>query len=304
MIVADLPAARLRERLRAGGLRLRTGPVVSCIRSPLEDVAAGVALHYARHPVVDEGTFADFHVSVERPASLRRWWRPQVVFRFDGDAPFAPLAGDQGFPMLEWGLNWCVSVHCHDYLIVHAAAVARGEHAVVMPAPSGSGKSTLCAALVYGGGWRLMSDELALFDRSSGCLHSLARPVSLKNGSIDALSRFAPSARMGQVVHETVKGSVTHVQPPEDAVSAVDRPAHARWIVMPQYRAGCRAELRPLPRAQAFMRLVGNAFNYHVHAALGFELIADVVSAAQCFEFVYSDLEQACRVFDRLHDSS
>ena len=42
-----------------------------------------------------------------------------------GILPFAPLPLDQAFPMLEWGLNWCVSAHCHQYLIFHAAVVEK-----------------------------------------------------------------------------------------------------------------------------------------------------------------------------------
>ena len=293
MIVADLSPHALRRRLAEDGLHLRTGPVSTRIRSALPDVANGIALHYAHHPVLADDTFADFHIGIERPRGLRRWWRPQVVFRFDGDAPFAPLPGDQGFPMLEWGMNWCVSAHCHQYLIVHAAVLARGEHALVMPAPSGSGKSTLCAGLVWGGGWRLMSDELALFDAGSGALSALARPVSLKNESIDVIARFAPQVRIGQVVRETQKGTVTHLPPPPQAVAQTDRPARARWILLPRFEAGAATRLTRLSRGAAFMRLVDSAFNYHVHGSRGFDRLADVVEAADCYEFVYSDLQDA-----------
>jgi hypothetical protein len=301
VIVSDLPAPQLRRRLRHPGLRLRTGPVVTCVRSDLADVADGIALHYAQHPVHEDDGFADFHVSVERPDSLRRWIRPQVVFRFDGEAPFAPLPGDQGFPMFEWGLNWCVSAHCHQYLVIHAAVIARGGLAVVLPAPSGSGKSTLCAGLVYGGGWRLLSDELALFHPQTGLLDALVRPVSLKNASIEAIARFAPGVPMGRVVHETVKGRVAHVAPPPEAVAQCSLETRARWIVLPRYEAGAAAALRPLPRAQAFMTLMTQAFNPQVHGAQGFDALADIVSGCDCHEFVYGDLGDACRVFEDLH---
>ena len=75
-------------RLRGDGLRLRTGAIVTSIRSSFDAVAEGIALHYSEHPIEDSNGFADFHISVERPRNVRRWINPQVVFRFDGDAPF------------------------------------------------------------------------------------------------------------------------------------------------------------------------------------------------------------------------
>lgn len=304
MNVEDLSPQALDRCLRQDGLRLRTGPVVSRIRSTLPAVRRGVALHYARHTIEADDSFVDFHVSVERPRSLRRWVDKQVIFRFDSQQPFAPLPGDQGFPMLEWGLNWCVSSHCHQYLIVHAAVLERGGRALILPAPSGSGKSTLCAGLVFGGGWRLLSDELALIDPATGHVFPLPRPVSLKNQSIDVLRSFAPTALFGEVVHETVKGRVAHVKPPEDGVDRAGQSAVPAWIVVPRYVEGTSAALEPLSRARAFMTLVDNAFNYNVHGRGGFAAFGKVVDRCECHQFSYSSLAEAVRVFDQLARSS
>lgn len=300
MIVEELSPQDLERCLRQDGLCLRTGPVVSRIRSALPAVRRGIALHYARHTVEGQSEFVDFHVSVERPRTIRRWIDKQVIFRFDGLQPFAPLPGDQGFPMLEWGLNWCISSHCHQYLIIHAAVLERDGRALILPAPSGSGKSTLCAGLVFGGGWRLLSDELALIDPGSGRVFPLPRPLSLKNESIDVLRSFAPLALFGEVVHETVKGRVAHVQPPADGVHRASQSALPAWVVVPCYAAGAAAALEPLSRARAFMTLVDNAFNYNVHGRRGFAAIADVIDHCDCHRFTYSSLPQAVTVFDQL----
>jgi len=267
--------------------------VVTSIRSTLPEIARGIALLYAEHAVEADEAFADFHVRIARPRGLRRWVRPQVQFQFDGTPPFHPLPGDQAFPILEWGLNWCVSAHCHQYLIVHAAAVERAGQALLLPAPPGSGKSTLCAALVHRG-WRLLSDELALLDPATQAIVPLARPVSLKNASIELIRRFAPEAVLGETVHDTLKGSVAHMKPPQDAVRRSLEPAAPRWIVMPRYEArAAAARLTPLARGQAFMQLADSAFNYHLHGRAGFELLADVVEGCECFELAYANLEEA-----------
>ena len=267
--------------------------MVTSIRSTLPEIARGIALLYAEHAVEADEAFADFHVRIARPRGLRRWVRPQVQFQFDGTPPFHPLPGDQAFPILEWGLNWCISAHCHQYLIVHAAAVERDGRALLLPAPPGSGKSTLCAALVHRG-WRLLSDELALLDPATHAIVPLARPVSLKNASIELIRRFAPEAVLGETVHDTLKGSVAHMKPPQDAVRRSLEPAAPRWIVMPRYEArAAAARLTPLARGQAFMQLADSAFNYHLHGRAGFELLADVVEGCECFELAYANLEEA-----------
>lgn len=299
MIVADLAPAELRRRLSRGRLNLRTGPVVSRIRSTLDEVVDGIRLHYAQHPIEEDEGFADFHVGVERRRGVRRWWRPQVVFRLDGESPFAPLPGDQGFPMLEWGLNWCVSSQCHGFLILHAAVLAREGRAVVLPAPSGSGKSTLCAALMFAG-WRLLSDELTLIDPRTGHVMPLPRPVSLKNASIDAIRAHAPQAVIGPVVRETSKGSVAHLRPAVDAVRRAAEPAAPAWLVVPRYIVGADAVMEPLPKARAFMRLVDNAFNYHLHGRSGFDTLARLVDTCECRTLTYGRLAEAIAVVDRL----
>ena len=254
---------------------------------------------YREHPIEPHASFADFHVRIARPRGLRRWLKPQVVFEFDGAPPFLPLPADQAFPILEWGLNWCISTHCHQYLVIHAAVVELGGRALMLPAPPGSGKSTLCAGLVSRG-WRLLSDELALLDPATGSIAPLARPVSLKNASIEVIRSFAPDAVLSATVHDTLKGSVAHMKPPGDAVRRALEPAPARWIVMPRYQAGAASDLRPLSRGRAFMRLAESAFNYQIHGRRGFELLASTVESCECFEFTYGDLEGAARTFAQL----
>jgi HprK-related kinase A len=278
---------------------LRTGPIVANIRTPVNTVAEDIALHYAEHSVVKASEFADFHVAVERPRSLRQWIAPQVVFRFDGVSTFAPLPGDQGFPTLEWGLNWCVSSHCHQFLIVHAAVLERGGLALILPAPSGSGKSTLCAALAFSG-WRLLSDELALIAPEHGHVVALPRPISLKNESIDAVRSSFPEAIFGRTVRETTKGSVVHVRPPADAVRRAAQPAMPAWVVAPKFLPDAEARLKPMPKARAMMGLVESAFNYNVHGRAGFAALSKLVDQADCYQFTYSRLHEAVRVFEQL----
>ena len=285
----------------SAGLRLATGPFVVSMRSPLRAVADAVATLYADYPVLDDVGFVDFHVSVHRPFGIRRWWNKQVVFGFEGEMPFNPLPGNQGFPLLEWGMNWCVYGLCHQYLILHAAVLERNGRALILPAPSGSGKSTLCAGLLFSG-WRLLSDELTLICPQHGDIVPLPRPVSLKNQSIAVIQNFAPQAHFGSMVEETSKGVVAHFRPPADAIARATHRAMPAWVVMPKFAAGQPAQLKPIEKAKALMNLIENAFNYDVFGLPGFELLRSVVDRSQCFSFEYSHLPDAIALFSRLAD--
>jgi HprK-related kinase A len=302
LILADLPTGELQRQIASTGLRLRVGPVVAEVRSPFKAVANSIALHYAAHEVATAADFADFHVAVEAPRGVRRWVRAQALFRFDGSPPFNPLPASQAFPLFEWGLNWCISAYCHQYLIIHAAVVERGGRALVLPAPPGSGKSTLCAALVAHG-WRLLSDELALIDMERLELIPLPRPISLKNDSIGAIRQFWPAGLMSPVVHDTVKGSVAHVQPPAASVRRSAEPAVPGWVVLPRFAANHATRLEPLSKAAGFMQLADNAFNYSVHGRAGFEALAELITASACFQFTYGgSLQDAVQVFATLSE--
>ena len=300
LTLASLPTPELLRRLRGGGLRLRTGPVAFSIRSEVPEVLRGLQSLYGEHPVEGQQDFADFHVAVDRVSGLRRWIRPQLHFGIDGARPFSPLPGDQGLPMLEWGMNWCVSGLCQQFLILHAAVLERNGRALVMPAPSGSGKSTLCAALVFHG-WRLLSDELALIRPVDAHLVPMPRPVSLKNASIEVIQRFAGQrVRFASVVRDTVKGTVGHFAPPPDSVRRAQEPAMPGWVVFPRYVAGAPAAFTPLTKARTVLRLVENAFNYNVQREAGFDALGELVAHSQCADFSYGDLDQAMVQFDAL----
>lgn len=303
MKLLQLPRTELRRQLAGAGVWMRTGPFSLRLQSRVPFVAEGLAELYGQFEVRSaHEAFADFHVSVNPPAGVRRWLRPQVSFYFDGTQPFKPLPRDQAFPMLEWGLNWCVSTQAHHYLIIHAAVVEKNGLAAVLPAPPGSGKSTLTAGLVLSG-WRLLSDELTLIHRKTGLIQPLPRPVSLKNASIDVVRRFDPEAYVNRASHDTVKGTVAHMRPPRDSVLRQHEAARPGWVIFPQWQAGAATTLTPRSRAQTFMFLAQNAFNYSHLGADGFRVGTALVDQAACYDFRYSDLHEAVRAFDRLAES-
>lgn len=299
MTLSELAEADLRARLCGAGLQLSCGPFNFRILSPVDAVADGLRLLYADHRVPSETEFVDFTVSIERSGGLRRFWRPQVKFSYDGTYPFVPMQMDHAFPLLEWAMNWCISSQADHFLLLHAAVVERHGCAVIMPAPPGSGKSTLCAGLVSRG-WRLLSDELALLSLSDGLLTPLARPISLKNESLDVIRAFYPDAVLNQVTHHTTKGSVSHMKVPATHLARIGERARPRWVIFPKYVPQASAQLSEHSKAQSLLALGANSFNYSVLGLAGFEELSALVSSCDCYDFQYSQLEQAIAVFDAL----
>jgi hypothetical protein len=297
----SLNDATLRQRLAGAGsgLLLQLGPYQARVRSRLPEVARALRLLYGQHALGNPERFVDFDVGVRRPAwRLGRW--AQARFDFEGQEPFNPLPGAQAVPLLEWGLNWCVSALCHETLNLHAAVLERDGRALVLPAPSGSGKSTLCAALAFSG-WRLLSDELGLIEPRTACLRPMPRPISLKNASIEVLRRFAPLAVVGSHVADTIKGTVAHLRPPLEAVQRSHETARPAWVVLPRFTPGATVRWSGMERSEGFMHLVQNAFNYDVFGGAGFDLLGRVADDCRFLRFEYGgDLAAAVAAFDAL----
>ncbi len=299
MRLSELSIAELGAALRRGELLLKQGPFVSRIKTNVPTLVRSIATVYPDFEICRSDTFADFHVEVALDTGFRRWIRPQVRFFFDGRPSFIPLPVDQAFAMLEWGLNWCVAAHSHQYLIIHAAVIERNGQAAVLPAPPGAGKSTLCAGLISRG-WRLLSDELALFDMDRNLLYGMCRPVNLKNASIDVIRQFSPEAVITESVPNTTKGTVALMRPPAESVSRMNNPARPAWIVVPKFSHGASPMLDQYCRAQAFMLIAEQSFNYDIHGSRGFDAVGRLIDQSQCYQFTYSSLDDAVRVFDDL----
>ena len=294
----ELGAKTLAERLNLG-LTLTTGPFSFRIQSNLRGVHSGIQRLYAAFPVDGDVGLRDFHVELRAAGGPRRWLRPQVNFYVDGHAPFKPLPAAQAFAMLEWGMNWCIATHAHHYLLLHAAVLERRGRAVILPGDPGAGKSTLTAALMLSG-WRLLSDELTMIDRDDGRVVPLARPVSLKNRSIEIIRAFDAQAVFGDVALDTHKGTVAHLRPSAESVARMADKARPAHIVFPRWKAGAETSLRPRAKADAFMHNATHAFNYSMLGRLGFDLNAALIDDCDCWDFEYSRLDDALRTFEDL----
>ena len=300
MLISDMQRRTLAERLRGDGVHLVTGAFTIRLQIELPRLVDEFADAYARHPVEDPPGIDDAHVRIASPSWLRRTVRPQAQVWADGDKLFMPVPAERAFTLVESGFNWAIAGSDVAPPLMHAAVLERDDCALIMPAPTGSGKSTLCAALACRG-WRLFSDEMAIFSFDDGLLHPNPRPISLKNKAIDVICAFAPDARMTAVYRGTPRGDVAYMHPPADAVDRAQDRAAPGLVVAPTYSEGAAASLKELRKAEAFRLLMDNAVNYSSMLRAGFELLTSMVERCAVYTLTYSNLDEAIGLIDNLH---
>lgn len=299
MNVGDLSLERFAVQVATAGVAIRWGPFVSRIVSELPELAAPIYLLYADFPIEPPGGICDFHVCVRARAPRLPWVSKEAQFLLDGAPLLPPFPRRWALPLLEWGLNACVYRFAHQFLIIHAAVVARGGFALILPGLPGAGKSTLCAALVAAG-WRLLSDELTLLDPADGRIRPLARPISLKNDSIAVIRQLDPNAVIGPLAADTHKGTVAHLRPPRDSVSRGSEPACPRWIVSPQFAPGQPLQLSPTSKGSIFISLGDNSLNYEILGETGFHAMVRLIDACDCYGLMHASVSEAVIALETL----
>jgi len=190
--------------------------------------------------------------------------------------------------------------------LFHAATVARGDTALLLPAPSGSGKSVLLSSLV-GDGYDYLSDSYACVSAGDHRVWPFPLGINLKRGSRDFVeiprgfeavdSAFPEGMEVIDLMHLELRDQM--LAPPSEAWS--HPPAHLRAVVFPRYVAGAAPALSRLTAIDALARLL-MALVY-----LGDPMTAQRISrflrwvaATPFYSLVYGDLAAAKLLIARL----
>lgn len=294
----NFTASEIRSAVRIGDLRLHIGHFTLKISSVLPEFESALRQLYAHYPASIEGGAYDYDIDISPPSFVRRWIRRNSLFHLSGDAPFLPMEAGHAHALFEWGLNWTIGSYAHNFLILHSAVVELNGCGTLLAATSGSGKSTLAAELALQG-WRLLSDELALIDKDLQ-LVPCARPVSLKNQSIELIKARHPDVVLGPPARDTHKGTIAHLPAPQSSIARNLEPATPRLIIFPKWRADAPLRLEAVGSGQAALRLIDQSFNYPILGRQGFERLADLVESTEAWELEYSSLDEARNALEQL----
>lgn len=300
MKVSDLSRTDLAE-ICAASLILTTGPFSIAFSATDKHFLDSFYHLYQDYDIFIQEKFSDFNIKLVRPKNFHLFFHSQIQFLLEGKSVFNPLPMDQVFPVFEWGLNWCIGNACNYFLVIHAGVLEKNGQGILLPGIPGAGKSTICAALSLKG-WRLLSDELALIDLNTGECAPLARPVSLKDKSINLIANYSPEAVLSETVHDTQKGSVAYLKVPALSVEKMAEPIRLKKIIFPQFQPSLHSvKIESISKARAFIRIADQSFNYHILGLTGFNLLKKVLQDCDCYEFDYNGcLDEVESVFNSL----
>ncbi len=278
---------------------LRMGVVDVMVRSDLPDVLEDLASIYSdaacRRPAEPRRPVVRITVEARRPSLLAR---REYAVSGDGHELWTTRKTNEVLPYVEWGVNWRVIATRPEYLQIHAAALARSGHGLIMAAESGFGKTTLAAGLLARG-WQYLSDEFALIDPDDLRIHPFPKALCVKNGSFPVMERLGlPVWRRHYV--KALKGEVGYVNPLAGGRAVAARACPARLIVFPRYAENTRPRLYPISRAQAAFELARHALNRNVHGARAASILSDLARGARCYALDSGPIRETCDELERL----
>ncbi len=190
---------------------------------------------------------------------------------------------------------WQIGIRGHRHLLqVHAGVVSDGETLTLLPAASGRGKSTLTAGLVHAG-YQYFSDEAALLEDETFATVPVPFSLCVKAAAWTVLTPIFPVLENLAIHERPDRKLVKYMPPPREALPpALDKSLPVQRIIFPAYEQHAKTALRPLPKAAALARLLGQCLA--VPLDLTPERVAALVrwmKAVEVGELVMSSLDEA-----------
>lgn len=217
-----------------------------------------------------------------------------ISMRGDGECFHeGPDLGDAALKLQE-AVSVALAGGCTSGLVLHAAAVARGSNALILPGKSGSGKTTLSAHLMAYG-FKYLSDEMTFLPSGTLRVEGLPRPLSVKSAGLhlvategvanDAWARLnGPAATIMQPPATVAEQGGADGQPVVQNLSA---------IVFPQFEAGAPAVCERLSTAQAGLRLMATLLNARNLDGHGFPAVTTLVRDVPAYLLRFGDVRDA-----------
>ena len=154
---------------------------------------------------------------------------------------------------------------------LHAGVVAWDDRAVVLPGLSGAGKSTLVLALIQRGA-RFLSDELMVYDPSTGLVRSFPRAPKIRDVCVpwfpewtshwvgSGEGRFLPLAALGS--------------PPTAE-------ARVRFVALPRWHPEHTTLSEPRRGGRLVLELTGSVLNFGTHRERSIDHLTALVSGIE-----------------------
>ena len=238
-----------------------------------------------------------------------RLWRP---FRKAAAAPGAieisVLTKPWGYQVLAPGLDstvvnpWRALIESRNFVIqlaleedsglvdLHAAVLIRDELALLLVGDAWAGKTTLALDLVEKG-WVYYSDDVALFEPSTGRIRPFPKPPAIKAQPWQTLKHHWDPEPEGLGIPD---GPFVIPPPFRGRLSLSARPA---WVVLLEYRKSSPIEVHPLTPGIATSRIAAHLRHFHRRSI---NVVAGACLGSRSFAISYGDPEEAARTVDQI----
>lgn len=175
-------------------------------------------------------------------------------------------------------------------IALHTACLLHNGGALLLAGSPGAGKSTIAVALMSAG-FGYGGDDIALIDHA-GHVQGLRFAPAIKTGSWRLIADLRADLACAPVHHRLDGKRIRFLSPGRDSSGSLP----VRWIISLQRRENAPATLVREDPVDALAALVREAYSSRGRASSAdIQLLAELVSGAQCHTLIYSDLDEAVR---------
>ena len=179
----------------------------------------------------------------------------------------------------------------------HAAALASQTGAIMLAGSSGSGKSTLAAALNLQG-FRLVGEDVVLFDPQNEILTGLPFSFTAKSGSWHVLRAYFDG--IGQLpARVRPDGKLVKYLKPKASLSEISI-GQLRTIIFPCYAAQSAIQIVPIDKTIVLVDMLKEARNSrHVLTGRGFTVLCHMLQHTEVWRLTYGDLKSGIQAIQK-----
>jgi hypothetical protein len=289
------------------GSRVRTHPRGTPVARTYALLDCAFRVHYdsaalcgAIHPLLDNGISANGGETalVDVAVGLQR---DGVAVIADEQVIASSPTVEEAAVMVRACLTKLAIMQSGGLCAIHAGALCRNGHALLLPGNAGYGKSTLSAGLAAQG-FEMLCDDTTLIAGEPPLARSIPTGLCVKRGSYAVLEPHYPRLASLAEWRRADGRPARDLMAGKDVRWAESRAAvPVRWIVFPRYQSDLGTRLVPLQKAEALVRLLGGV--YMLSGLLDEQNLAKLIAwieRLECFELPLSSLHAATGLLNEL----
>ncbi len=212
---------------------------------------------------------------------------PMCIFRFSTQERFRVVMLAEGIHRAVWELHRAVHDQVRDFLLLHAGAVVRDGHALLLPAETASGKSSLTLGMLEKGA-SYLSDDLGALDPVTNRVYPFPKRIKLIPDTLE----FFPGLEERLGDRDLPFTQWERFVRPEDVGASVAEPAIVKWIVFPTADFDGPPVLEPITRAASVTEMAANCLNLYRFGDAGVVLLSRVAAEAEAFRLTGGSLRE------------